>query len=112
MEEEKKSTASGGEAMAYNAVKTGNISGKNEFVFTVKELSGGLCERQFELSDSQARELKNMVFDDGFLKTAGGRVLGITAKSKDLDTAISDAYSAVKNINFTDVHYRKDIGIK
>ena len=50
--------------------------------------------------------------EDGKYLTAGGRVLGITAKSKDLDTAISDAYKAVENIGFTDVHYRKDIGVK
>ena len=50
--------------------------------------------------------------EDGKYYTQGGRVLGITAKSKDLDTAIADAYNAVENITFTDVHYRKDIGIK
>ena len=50
--------------------------------------------------------------EDNIYYTAGGRVLGITAKSKDLDTAIKDAYNAVKNISFTDVHYRKDIGVK
>lgn len=44
--------------------------------------------------------------------TAGGRVLGVTAVSKDLDTAIRDAYQAVDRISFQDMHYRKDIGIK
>lgn len=49
---------------------------------------------------------------DGVFKTAGGRVLGVTAVSENLDTAIADAYAAVKKIHFTNMHYRTDIGIK
>lgn len=44
--------------------------------------------------------------------TSGGRVLGVTARGANLEEAIEKAYSYVKCINFTDVHYRKDIGIK
>lgn len=44
--------------------------------------------------------------------TAGGRVIGVTALSDNLDSAIADAYNAVEKIHFTDAHYRKDIGIK
>lgn len=44
--------------------------------------------------------------------TAGGRVIGVTAVSDNLDNAISDAYKAVEKIHFTDAHYRKDIGRK
>ncbi len=50
--------------------------------------------------------------EDGKILTSGGRVLGIAAVSKDLDTAIKDAYAAVEKVSFTDMHYRKDIGIK
>ena len=50
--------------------------------------------------------------EDGKILTSGGRVLGITAVSKDLDTAIKDAYAAVEKVSFTDMHYRKDIGVK
>lgn len=50
--------------------------------------------------------------EDGKVLTSGGRVLGITAVSKDLDTAIKDAYAAVEKVSFTDMHYRKDIGVK
>ncbi len=49
---------------------------------------------------------------DGVFCTNGGRVLGVTALGKDLDDAIKNAYQAVEKISFTDVHYRKDIGIK
>lgn len=49
---------------------------------------------------------------DGQLVTAGGRVLGITAPSRDLSDAISRAYSAVERIHFDGMHYRHDIGQK
>lgn len=44
--------------------------------------------------------------------TSGGRVIGVTAKSDNLDSAIKEAYRAVDMINFKGAHYRKDIGIK
>ena len=49
---------------------------------------------------------------DGKMVTNGGRVLGVTAIAPTLDEAIKKSYSAVDKINFKDVHYRKDIGIK
>jgi phosphoribosylamine--glycine ligase len=49
---------------------------------------------------------------DGKYVTNGGRVLGVTGIGKDLDEAIKIAYESVKLINFKDMHYRKDIGIK
>jgi len=49
---------------------------------------------------------------DGKFVTNGGRVLGVTAVDDNLDKAIESAYNAVKKIDFKDVHYRKDIGIK
>lgn len=50
--------------------------------------------------------------ENGKILTAGGRVLGVTASGENLDDAIKKAYDYVKLINFTDMHYRKDIGIK
>ena len=50
--------------------------------------------------------------DGGKLYTAGGRVLGVTAVAENLDAAIKKAYDNVKKISFTDMHYRRDIGIK
>ena len=49
---------------------------------------------------------------DGKLVTNGGRVLGVVAKGKDIDEARNKAYSAVEKINWENMHYRKDIGIK
>ena len=46
---------------------------------------------------------------DGQLVTAGGRVLGVVACGKDIVGAQKAAYTAVEQIHFPDVHYRKDI---
>ncbi|MBR6768103.1 MAG: phosphoribosylamine--glycine ligase [Clostridia bacterium] len=47
---------------------------------------------------------------DGKLLTNGGRVLGVTAVSETLETAIDTAYSYVKTISFDNAYYRNDIG--
>ncbi len=49
---------------------------------------------------------------DGKYYINGGRVIGITAKGENLDEAIKTAYAAVDKIDFTDKHFRHDIGIK
>ena len=46
----------------------------------------------------------------GQLVSAGGRVLGVTAKAKTLEAARDLAYQAVQKINFDKMHYRRDIG--
>jgi phosphoribosylamine--glycine ligase len=42
--------------------------------------------------------------------TAGGRVLGVTARAPRLDLALAKAYEACGLISFAGAHYRKDIG--
>ena len=49
---------------------------------------------------------------DGRYFTAGGRVLGVTARGTDLRTAVEQAYAAVDRIRFDGAHYRKDIAGK
>jgi phosphoribosylamine---glycine ligase len=44
--------------------------------------------------------------------TSGGRVLGVTARAADLAMAVQNAYSAVSNIGFEGMHYRKDIAAR
>ncbi|MGA7220672.1 MAG: phosphoribosylamine--glycine ligase [Candidatus Sulfotelmatobacter sp.] len=46
---------------------------------------------------------------DGEFFTAGGRVLGVTARAADLRLAVSRAYEACGKIHFDGAHYRKDI---
>jgi len=49
---------------------------------------------------------------DGAYYTAGGRVLGVTARAADLPTAVQRAYAAVSKIGFEGAHYRKDIAAR
>ena len=51
-------------------------------------------------------------FKDGRLVTSGGRVIGVTAKGKDIEEARKKAYDAIKDIHFDGMFYRRDIGIK
>ena len=46
---------------------------------------------------------------DGIYYTAGGRVLGVTARAADLETAVARAYEACGKISFDGAHYRRDI---
>lgn len=48
--------------------------------------------------------------DGNEIKTAGGRVIGVTATAADLKSAVEKAYNGVNSIEFKDMHYRKDIG--
>jgi phosphoribosylamine--glycine ligase len=49
---------------------------------------------------------------DGNFYTAGGRVLGVTARATELETAVQHAYEACAKIGFEGVHYRKDIAAR
>ncbi len=49
---------------------------------------------------------------DGGFYTAGGRVLGVTARGPELETALQRAYEAVGKIGFEGMHHRKDIGAR
>jgi phosphoribosylamine--glycine ligase len=46
---------------------------------------------------------------DGEFFTAGGRVLGVSARAAELETAVARAYEACGKIQFDGAHYRKDI---
>src|SRR6202790_1868464 len=49
---------------------------------------------------------------DGVYNTSGGRVLGVTARARDLDTAVRRAYEACGKISFEGQHYRKDMAAR
>jgi phosphoribosylamine--glycine ligase len=46
---------------------------------------------------------------DGEFYTAGGRVLGVSARAPELATAVKNAYAACDKIKFSGMTYRKDI---
>ena len=49
-------------------------------------------------------------FDNGKIVTNGGRVLGVTAKGKDLKEARANAYAATEWVTFANKYKRSDIG--
>ena len=74
-------------------------------------------EKGFEISADKLPEntdlfIAGAALADGKLVTSGGRVLGVTAVSENLEKAICDAYAAVKKVHFKNSYYRKDIGKK
>jgi phosphoribosylamine--glycine ligase len=50
--------------------------------------------------------------DGDRLITAGGRVLGVTARGADLNAARARAYRAIEEIHFDGMHFRRDIGLR
>lgn len=50
--------------------------------------------------------------DSGKVLTSGGRVLGVTALGKDLQSALNKVYSSITHIEFDQAQYRTDIGKK
>ena len=55
-----------------------------------------------------AGEMPSALAGEGF-ETAGGRVLGITARGDSVAEARARAYRAVERVHFADMHYRHDI---
>ena len=49
---------------------------------------------------------------NGAYYTAGGRVLGVTARASNLGTAVERAYAAVEKIRFEGMYYRRDIAAR
>jgi phosphoribosylamine---glycine ligase len=49
---------------------------------------------------------------DGKIVNTGGRVLGITARGKDVKEAVAKAYAAVEKISWEGAFYRKDIAYR
>ncbi len=78
----------------------------------------GSYEKGKEITGLEQVDEDVMVFhagtklEDGKFRTAGGRVLGVTARGRDMEEAREKAYANVKKIHFDGAHYRTDIGIK
>lgn len=75
-------------------------------------------EKGFEITVSSPEPANTEIYVAGarlegdMLLTNGGRVLGVTAKAENLESAIDKAYSAVKLVHFKNAFYRNDIGRK
>lgn len=99
------------------------VGWKPESCVTVVIASGGYpgkYEKGKEIQGiAEAEKLEGVIvfhagttMKNGVLVTAGGRVLGVTALGRDLESAVERAYEAVSRISFEDMHYRKDIACR
>ena len=79
----------------------------------------GEYKKGFEIKGLEAFEDKEDYYcfhagskfsEDGKVLTNGGRVLGITAKGRDLHEARSKAYQATEWVSFENKYMRHDIG--
>ncbi len=73
-------------------------------------------ESGFEIKiDSEVKDkvyVAGAKLDGNTLKTAGGRVLGVTDIANNLEAALEKAYKNVEKVSFSNAFYRKDIGKK
>jgi phosphoribosylamine--glycine ligase len=100
-----------------------NIEWDNKATVCVVLASGGYpvkYDKGYEIKGLEIQKQKEdiIVFHAGTKKennnivTNGGRVLGITAIGNDINEAREKAYNAVKEVDFSNKHFRSDIGIK
>jgi len=67
--------------------------------------------------DGLAQSDKSLIFHAGTthsgdkVVTNGGRVLAVTGKGESLGVSRKNAYEAISGISWTDVYFRKDIGV-
>ena len=76
-------------------------------------------EKGFEITGEENFEGKDGYYcfhagtklnENGQIVTSGGRVLGVTAKGKDLKEARANAYAATEWVSFANKYMRHDIG--
>ena len=89
---------------------------KKEFVTTVFAVSGGYPEKYEKNKLISIDRNHDTLFhagtkreEDG-LYTSGGRVLAMSSYGQTLDLALENSYSALHDIHFDNMTYRKDIG--
>jgi len=85
-------------------------SGGYPCTFAVGEKITGLAEAE-KVPGVKVFHAGTTRHDDAYF-TAGGRVLGVTARASDLKTAVESAYQAASQISFEGAHYRKDIAAR
>nr|HAD51796.1 phosphoribosylamine--glycine ligase [Algoriphagus sp.] len=106
------------------AIGTGNLkdyelSISPDYATTVVMVSGGYpgsYEKGFEISLPASVKGATIFHagtssnSEGKLVNQGGRVLAVTGRGKDLETALKNSYAAVNQIKWNKSYHRKDIG--
>src|SRR4029453_9962585 len=84
---------------------SGGYPGKYETGKTVSGLDDAAKLKDVKIFNAGTKRPK------GEVKTAGGRVLAVTALGSTLEAARARAYEAVSRIHFENCHYRRDIAL-
>jgi phosphoribosylamine--glycine ligase len=106
------------------AVAEGDLSGievkvRSDFCVCVILASGGYpgeYNKGYPIKGLENLSETTLVFhagtavEDDQLVTNGGRVMAVTVWAESMEDALTDVYDQVEKINFTDMHYRTDIG--
>jgi phosphoribosylamine--glycine ligase len=71
---------------------------------------GGLIEGLENAGEVQVFHAGTSLSPDGRYIATGGRVLGVTAAASNLNIALDRCYSALQNIHWEGMQYRRDIG--
>ena len=107
------------QAVTNGTLQKCEVKFKNEHAACVVMASKGYPQKyesgfELKIDDSVADSVyvAGAKLDNNVLKTAGGRVLGVTATADTLENALSAAYKKVENVKFDNAFYRKDIGKK
>lgn len=85
---------------------------------TVMLCSGGYpgsYQKGYTVSIPEKTDRGQIIFagvrqSDNRLITSGGRVIAVTTLANDVKQAVSDAYTLVRQVNFVNMYFRKDIG--
>ena len=95
------------------------VNFKNEYAACVVIASSGYPQKyesgfELEISPDVADSVyvAGAKLENGVLKTAGGRVLGVTATADTLENAIQSAYQKTEKVTFKNAFYRHDIGAR
>ena len=111
------------QAIINGNLKDFSFKWKKGFSCTPVAVSGGYpasYKKGYKISiDKNAiKELGTKVFiaggnvdENGILVTSGGRVLAASSIGETFEQAWNNSYKALESINFTDMFYRKDIGL-
>ncbi len=106
-------------ATTFGTLKDTEVKFKNGAAACVVMASEGYPQKYesgFELKIHESVADKVYVagakLDGDILRTAGGRVLGVTDTAEDLQTALNKAYENVKKVSFQNAFWRNDIGAK
>ena len=68
-------------------------------------------EKLSKLKESKSKVFAaGAVYEDGKLKTSGGRVLSLVSIGSNLEEAIKNTYDDIHTAKFEGAYYRKDIG--